>query len=112
MASASDMIRASRRRAGLTQRQLADRMSTSQAAVAQLERPGANPTVATLDRALHASGHRLVLDAKPVKSSVDETLVASQLRRSPTERLETFESAYAGARDLALAGARARGELA
>jgi transcriptional regulator with XRE-family HTH domain len=107
-----ELIRDSRRAAGLTQAELARRLGTTQSGIARLERIGSNPTVETLDRALNATGHRLALSAKPAKSSVDETLVASQLLTTPTERLESFESAYAGARELALAGARARGELA
>ena len=46
----------------------------SQAAVARMERPGANPTVATLERLMHATGHRLELTAGDNGSSVDETL--------------------------------------
>ena len=87
------LIREARRRAGLTQAQLAARLGTTQAAVARLERPGANPTLATLQEAVSAAGHRL--GARLVPSSVDDTLIASNLRRSPAERLQRFESAHA-----------------
>ena len=108
----AEIIRAARREASLTQAQLASRLGTSQAAVAQLERPGSNPTVATLERALHATGHRLELTAIPWKPNVDETLIATMLRMTPEQRLASFETAYEGARQIALAGARSRGELA
>ena len=49
----------------------------SQAAVARLERPGANPTVATLDRLMHATGHRLEMAAAEKGASVDESLLAA-----------------------------------
>jgi hypothetical protein len=79
--------------------------------VARLERRGSNPTTATLERALDATGHGLELVARP-KPSVDETLIARQLRLTPTERLAAFERAYSDVRDLALAARRSRGELA
>ncbi len=110
--SAAEAIRSARRRAGITQAELARRLGTSQAAIAQLEAPSSNPTVATLDRVLYAAGHRLELNAKPSKPNVDLTLIARQLRLTPAQRLAAFETAYQSARELYLAGARARGELA
>jgi transcriptional regulator with XRE-family HTH domain len=80
---ASELLKTARRAAGLTQADLARALGTTQAAVARLERTGSNPTVKTLDRALHAAGHRLELGATPRKSSVDETLIARQLRLTP-----------------------------
>lgn len=112
MTLAGETIRAARRHAALTQAELAERLGTSQAAVAQLEGPSANPTIATLQRALAAAGHRLDLIARPVAASIDESLVARQLAMSPEERVHTFELTYASARELARAAARARGELA
>jgi transcriptional regulator with XRE-family HTH domain len=111
---ASELLRTARREAGLTQAELARRAGTTQSAIARMERRGANPTVAWLDRALGATGRRLQLDAAApaTDSGVDETLTAEALRRSPAERVRHFEAGYASARALALAGARARGELA
>lgn len=91
----TDLIRNARERAGLTQSELADRLGVTQAAIARLERRGANPTVATLERTMHATGHRLEIAAIPEKSSIDDTLVASTMRRTPAERLTGFESWYA-----------------
>lgn len=105
-------IRAARQQSGLTQSALAKRLGTSQAAVAQLETPGSNPTVSTLERVLYAAGHELEIDAKPTKPNVDLTLIARQLRMTPAQRLAAFEAAYHDARELFLAGARARGEVA
>jgi transcriptional regulator with XRE-family HTH domain len=86
------LIRQARRRAGLTQAQLAERLGTSQAAVARLERSGANPTVSTLLRAVNAAGYHL--DAQLLPSSVDDTLIASNLRHTPAERLTRFQQAH------------------
>jgi transcriptional regulator with XRE-family HTH domain len=104
------LLRDSRRRAGLTQRQLALRLGVSQAAIAKLERLGANPTVATLAAALWATGHRLELTAPRRHGGVDESLIRRQLELTPSERLRSLEAMYAQARTLALAGARSRGE--
>lgn len=89
------LLRHARRRAGLSQAELARRLGTSQAAVAKLERRRANPTVATLERTLRATGHRLELSAPERRWSVDETLIASYLRLSPAERLQAFQSSHA-----------------
>jgi transcriptional regulator with XRE-family HTH domain len=112
MSDPAALLRDSRHRAGLTQRQLALRMGISQAAIAKLERPGANPTFETLAGALWATGHRLKLDAPARQDGVDESLIRQQLERSPGERLRGLEAMYAQARALTLAGARSRGEHA
>lgn len=89
------MLRNARRAAGLTQAQAAQKAGITQGAVAQLERPGSNPTVETLASALTATGHRLKLGYEPHVSSVDETLIARNLRMTPAQRVATFETAYA-----------------
>lgn len=110
MSASSTLIRDARRRAGLTQAELAHRLGVSQAAVAKLESPHANPTVDTLDRALWATGHRLTLDAPARRHGVDESLIRQHLELSPAERIRGIEAMYVQARMLALAGARSRGE--
>jgi transcriptional regulator with XRE-family HTH domain len=108
---ADALIRTARAEAGLTQTQLARRLGTSQPAVVKLERPGANPTVRTLDRVLRATGHRLELSAPMWTPGVDESLIRQQLALPPAERLRQLERQSAQVRRLALAGARSRGEL-
>jgi transcriptional regulator with XRE-family HTH domain len=110
MQEPASLLKDARRRAGLTQRQLSLRLGVSQAAVAKLERPGANPTFATLTGALRSTGHRLELVARPRQGSVDESLIRQQLELTPAERMRGLEAMYAQARALALAGARSRGE--
>jgi transcriptional regulator with XRE-family HTH domain len=91
---ASALVRKTRLRLRLTQSELADRLGKTQATVASLERPGANPTLNTLEETLHAMGHNLELQAVPGPPSVDETLVARNLRLSPAQRLSAFETAH------------------
>lgn len=57
-ALAAQLIEA-RARAGLTQAELAERMGTSQSAVARLESGKALPSVATLEKLAAATGSRL-----------------------------------------------------
>lgn len=111
MSGSPSLLKDARHQAGLTQAELARRLGISQAAVAKLERPGANPTIATLDDALRETGLRLVLTTEPVSPGIDETLVFEQLRLSPEQRLAQLESMYEWGRELSLAGARSRGEL-
>jgi transcriptional regulator with XRE-family HTH domain len=101
-----------RRRAGLTQASLAWRLGISQAAVARLEQPESNPRIATLDRALRATGTELIIAARPREPSIDESLVRQQLALTAAQRLHNLEVMYEQARELALAGATSRGELA
>jgi transcriptional regulator with XRE-family HTH domain len=57
---AASLLRTARVRAGLSQRALAAAADTSQAAVAAIESGRKQPTVATLERLLHAAGTELV----------------------------------------------------
>jgi transcriptional regulator with XRE-family HTH domain len=109
MSEPATLLKDARREAGLTQAELAQRLGVSQAAVAKLERPGANPAIATLDDALRETGRRLVLTTEPVRPGIDETLVFEQLRLSPDQRLAQLESMYEWGRELTLAGARFHG---
>jgi transcriptional regulator with XRE-family HTH domain len=101
-----------RRQAGLTQAVLARRLGISQAAIARLEQPESNPRIATLDRALRATGAELIISARPREPSIDEGLIRQQLALTAAQRLNNLEVMYEQARELALAGASSRGELA
>lgn len=60
--SVGQSIRDARQAAGLTQRELASRMRTSQAAVARLEAGTVGATLTTLQRAAHALGLTISVD--------------------------------------------------
>ena len=106
------LLRQARTAAGLTQAEVARRMGTSQPVVARLERPGANPRFATLERAMRATGHRLEAAISPDDPGIDATLIRQQLSIPPDERLGAIERQLRQIRTLYLAGARHRGELA
>lgn len=57
-----------RRRAGLSQSELARRMKTTQSTVARLESGRGLPSTRTLDRFAKATGHRLKISFTPVTS--------------------------------------------
>lgn len=107
--SPSLLIRTARKSVGLTQAELAERAGVTQSVIARLERGGGNPTFLTLERVLHAAGHRLELSAvHQGLRTVDETLIAQQLALSPAERIRDLDARQATARMLFDAGARAR----
>ena len=105
------LVRSLRHATGITQRQLASRMGTTQSAVAALERPDSNPTLRTVADALDALGYELTLGATPKPPGVDESLIRQQLELTPAQRLEQLEAMAREARVFMLAGARSRGEL-
>lgn len=89
------LLRTARLEAGLTQVDLAKRLGVTQPTVAAWERPGANPTVRTLERALGATGRVLTLVATggaDPRTGVDASLVREHLRRTPAERLRVLEA--------------------
>lgn len=105
---AATLVRRARTEAGLTQSQLARRLGLTQAALARLEKAGANPTVATLDRVLRATGRRLDLRLGRAQSSVDATLLYEALAMAPAARIAAAERLLADADAIAAAGARSR----
>ena len=89
---AGALVRDVRRRHGLTQRQLAARARTSQAAISRIERGLVSPSVETLARLLDLMGEELRLDAEPIDYGHDRTLFAANLAVSPEERLRRLAS--------------------
>lgn len=85
--TAGELLRDVRRRHGLTQRQLAIRARTSQAAISRIERGLVSPTVDTLAELLWLMNERLGLDAQPVDWGFDITLNDARLRLPPDERV-------------------------
>lgn len=81
----SRLIRHARRRAGLTQRELAAASGVPQSTIARIELGRLVPRVDTLDRLLRAMG--LSLEAEPaIGTGVDRTQIRELLRLTPGER--------------------------
>ena len=110
MLLAGKMLKEARIDAGLTQAELAERLGASQPVVARLESWRANPRVATLERALAATGHRLAVTVEPSGYPlIDESLISGNLRLSPADRIRRFIGDYEGARSVAGAALPRRG---
>lgn len=86
------MIERARLAAGLTQAELAERLRTTQSAIARVERAGSNPTVDYLTRVVEAAGSRLRLDLDDRPEQLDEGQVREFMRRTPAERLRVHDA--------------------
>jgi transcriptional regulator with XRE-family HTH domain len=82
------LLRETRRRHGLTQRQLAARARTSQAAISRVERDLVSPSVGTLASWLDLMGEELRLAAEPIDYGHDRTLNERLVAMAPDERLD------------------------
>jgi transcriptional regulator with XRE-family HTH domain len=89
--SAGRLLRESRLRHGLTQKQLAIRARTSQAAISRIERGLVSPTVETLQKLLAMVNEELVLEARELDWGHDPTLNRSNLQLSVAERVAKAE---------------------
>ena len=82
------MIREARRRAGLTQAELAERINTAQPNVARWESADMSPTVDVLSRIVQACGLELIVRLIPREANDWTVVEDSQANKSMDERLE------------------------
>jgi transcriptional regulator with XRE-family HTH domain len=87
MMRASLLIREARRRAGLTQKQLAERLETSQSVIARWESGRARPSLENLERVVRACGLELRLGIGEADTA-ERSLIERNLALSPGERLD------------------------
>jgi transcriptional regulator with XRE-family HTH domain len=104
----AELVRSTRERLGLSQRQLALRAGTTQAAVSRVERGIVSPTFATLRGLLLAMGEEPELSARRLPTEWDPLHFASTRARSPEERLRLAFSWNRMSGRIAAAGERAR----
>jgi transcriptional regulator with XRE-family HTH domain len=105
MIKAAALARSARRRAGLTQRELARRARIPQPTIAAIEAGRQDPRYATLSRLLDACGYELDYVAR-AGDGVDRTLIRKELRRTPLERLRQIPAEAAFLRKLGTAARR------
>jgi len=86
MSMAGRMVREARRRAGMTQRQLAAKSGIPQETIARIERGRTDPRVSTLDRLLEACEFGLEVMPR-LGIGIDRTQIRELLAMSPSERL-------------------------
>jgi len=96
--NAAELIRTTRLAAGVSQAELARRLGTQQAAIARLEGRRTNPRLATLEAAIRALGHRLVLSATPAAAELDHDQLRAHLSLTPAERAALHDRSYENAR--------------
>lgn len=84
-----------RRRAGLSQRELARRTGTAQPTISRIERGLMSPTVATLEPLIKACGMELEIIERP-GVGVDRSLIVERLKVTPTERLRRAVEEWEG----------------
>ncbi len=94
MPSTAELLRQARERAGLSQRQLAQRAGTAQSVVARIERGLTSPSWDTLERLLEAAGYELAAQVEPrvVVGSHMLDEVAGILRMTPEQRLQEVKN--------------------
>jgi transcriptional regulator with XRE-family HTH domain len=86
-----ELVREGRRRAGLTQKQLADRAGTTQSAIARLEAGRTSPTLEAVERLLRLFGFQLIVELAPYDDS-DVVQAEARLRQSVDERIAEMEA--------------------
>ena len=101
-------VKKARKRHRLSQKSLAIRAGTDQAAISRIERGEISPTLETAERLLAAMGERLLVGSEPVERQHDPLHVRASLNRSPEERLALAISWNRLAGRLAEAGRQAR----
>jgi len=92
-----DLIREARRRAGLSQRELARRMHTSQSVIARWESGATRPSFDTVVRIARACGFELDVHFVPRSEGFDHdwSLAEQNLALTPEERLANHAAARA-----------------
>lgn len=112
------LVLEARKRAGITQRELARRAGTAQSVVARLERGQTSPTLETLSRLLAATGFTIdaalvptaagdpVIDA--FKRDIDRSLLRANLEKSPHQRVRSLQALVRLADEARRAGRAAR----
>lgn len=105
-------IRERRLANGLTQKQLAVRAGSTQAAISRLERDEISPTFETVERLLGVMGEEAELSVRRSKGEHDRARMSSMRARTPGERLALAMSWNHLAGRFAHEGAKARRERA
>jgi predicted transcriptional regulator len=89
---AEHAVRYARRRAGLTQRALAEKAGVPQPAIARIERGAVAPRLDTVLQLLEAAGFTLVV-SPVIGRGVDRSLIRAALERPPEERIRAAAEA-------------------
>ena len=86
------VVREARRRAGLSQSDLAARIGTTQSAIARLERGKTMPSIDYVTRAVRGCGYDLAIELVPYDEH-EWTLARENLALDPSERVAKLKRA-------------------
>ena len=103
---AGDLIREARLRAGFTQRELAERLGTTQSVIARLERGGTEPSYERVAEVVHACGMDLVPQLLRTDDA-DWSVASTNLAIGPDARVRRHQAALR----FAVAGRRALADV-
>jgi transcriptional regulator with XRE-family HTH domain len=104
-----DIIRSTRERKGVSQRSLARRAGTTQAAISRIESGHESPSFERFTTLLLVLGERPVLTTEPLQHDLDPGELAYGRRLTYEQRLAESASWNLVATQLEIAGAKARG---
>ena len=90
--TAGSLIAEARKRGGLTQAELADRLGSHQSVLARWETGRTSPDFATVQRVVRAAGFELGISIHPVDDH-DLTLIRRELNLLPHQRLSAMVEA-------------------
>lgn len=110
MSVLGEHLRAARLRHGVTQRSLAIRAATTQAAVSRIERGLESPSYERFAELLLALGEQPVLTVEPLELDVDPADLAYGRSLTPQQRLAESASWNLVTTQLEIAAAKARAE--
>ncbi len=118
VSAAGRLLLQARMAAGMSQRELAARAKTTQAAVARIEGGHTSPTMSTLARLVQAAGFDLHIDlATPpqtdaiieaYKRDIDRSLLRENLKKTVDQRVRSLTALARFAREARRAGRAAR----
>ena len=103
-----ELVREARKRAGISQAELAKRASTTQSAIARLESGRTRPAFEDVERLMRLCGFKLIVELAPNDDS-DLEQARRLLRLDVDGRVNALEAAVRSAAELRRAMAEARG---
>lgn len=94
-----ELVREARKRAGITQAELAQRAGTTQSAIARLESGRTSPALEQVERLMRLCGFQLIVELAPYDEQ-DSWQAAEMLRVEPHRRLAHMAAGAAAWRRL------------
>lgn len=101
MSQAADLVKKARTRSGISQRELAIRAGTTQAAISRIERGLEEPTVERLEQVLAGLGWKPVIELAPIAAhDADPRRLHLEEGNDPSIRLEGGMNLFEFGKDL------------